>query len=237
MNKIISSLLCYSLIAPMVLQAQPSTLNKKYQRNPVFLVAESESSPSNSLCSETCTDPANALRISMSHTEGSGIGYDQGYTSLDAFINFSKFGNFYPFFDIRGHMSNDGHPSANGGFGVRYLPNSINAVFGINGFFDFRQARHSTFEQVGAGLEILGTQWKWTANGYLPIIQNTNITNVTFAEFSGHHALLYINRELALKGLESSLGRSLIHRGFYGLDLYLGGYIFEGHRGLRAKGG
>jgi len=186
---------------------------------------------------EICEPGPNSFRFSMAHREGKGIGYPQGYTSLDMFLMFSHTGNVYPFFDLRGHMSNDGKPAANFGFGIRYLPETVNAVFGINTFFDFKKARHSTYEQLGLGLEILGTQWSLQANGYLPIIKTSNIIDINFYEFQGHSALVHLQHEVAMKGGDVSLGRSLVHRGFFDLDAYLGGYYFQGNQGLKAPGG
>ncbi|MBM3208257.1 MAG: hypothetical protein FJZ57_06625, partial [Chlamydiae bacterium] len=294
MNKVFASLICYSIMLPMLLPAEQSTKSlqtkKKYSRSEISQSAKSKNSNENersdnssqlknkntnlviskntnennkekkstrnsrpvllvasdeqisidemeqSLKAE-CEPGPNSFRFSMSHTEGKGIGYNHGYTSLDMFFTFGSIHNFRPFFDIRGHMSNDGNPSANVGFGVRYLPNSINAIFGANAFFDFRQARHSTFEQLGAGFEILGTQWKMNANCYFPIIKTTNVIDTSFYKFSGHNALIHIQREIAMKGADANLGRSLIQRGHYNLDAYIGGYYFEGHRGLKAPGG
>jgi hypothetical protein len=215
--------------------------SKITKSSPVILAAANETekttTSSEEPTSKHCEPGPNSFRFSMSHREGKGIGYPQGYTSLDMFFAFSATEKAHPFFDIRGHMSNDGKPAANIGFGIRYLPDRTNAVFGINGFFDFRQARHSTFEQLGLGLEILGTQWGLHLNGYMPIIRTNNIVEVSFYKFSGHNALIHLENEVALKGADASLSRSLVHRGFFDLDAYLGGYFFQGKKQLTAPGG
>lgn len=211
------------------------------KKNPVLLTADAEPTVpqknSDSPALQDCEKGPNSFSFSFAHREGKGIGYPEGYTSLDMFFSFTSLGNVHPFFDIRGHMSNDGKPAANVGFGIRYLPDSVNAVFGLNTFFDFRQARHSTYEQMGVGLEILGTQWGFHANGYFPIIKTENVIGLHFYEFQGHNALVHLQREIALTGGDASIQRSLIHRGFFDLDAYLGGYYFQGHRDLKAPGG
>lgn len=289
MNKIVASLLCYSLTIPLLVNAvsSPTPSAKRYKRSdlaqssfddepkpsrrvperkkttaketkkspsaktaptkrtgsssrPQAMIAASddEELPLNPIePTEECEKGPNHFRFSTSHTENKGIGYNQGYTSLDMFFNWAPIYNMYPFFDLRGHVSNDGHPSANIGAGIRYLPNNLNVVLGLNVFYDFRKARHVSFQQIGCGIEILGTQWKFNANGYLPIIQSSFIRNREFDQFSGHQALLHINREIAMKGADANIGRSLIHRGFYTLDAYVGGYHFEGDRHLSATGG
>ncbi|MCX6990210.1 MAG: inverse autotransporter beta domain-containing protein [Chlamydiae bacterium] len=210
--------------------------------SPVILAAadqeeQTTASSAEEAPSKHCEPGPSSFRFSMAHREGKGIGYPQGYTSLDMFFAFSATEKAHPFFDIRGHMSNDGKPAANIGFGIRYLPDMTNAVFGINAFFDFRQARHSTFEQLGLGLEILGTQWSLHLNGYMPIIRTDNIVEVSFYKFSGNSALIHLENEVALTGADASLGRSLVHRGFFDLDAYLGGYFFQGKKQLTAPGG
>ena len=215
--------------------------SKVTKGSPVILASAEDTEKTTTSSEETpskhCEAGPNSFRFSLVHREGSGIGYPQGYTSLDMFFAFSATEKAHPFFDIRGHMTNDGKPAANVGFGIRYLPDMTNAVFGINAFFDFRQARHSTFEQLGLGLEILGTQWSLHVNGYMPIIRTDNIVEVNFYKFSGHNALIHLQNEVALKGVEGSLGRSLVHRGFFDLDAYLGGYFFQGKKELAAPGG
>lgn len=289
MNKIVASLLCYSLTIPLFVNAvsSPTPSAKRYKRSdlaqssfddepkpsrrvperkkttaketkkspsaktaptkrtgsssrPQAMIAASddEELPVNPIePTEECEKGPNHFRFSTSHTENKGIGYNQGYTSLDMFFNWAPIYNMYPFFDLRGHVSNDGHPSANIGAGIRYLPNNLNVVLGLNVFYDFRKARHVSFQQIGCGIEILGTQWKFNANGYLPIIQSSFIRNREFDQFSGHQALLHINREIAMKGADANIGRSLIHRGFYTLDAYVGGYYFQGDQNLNTTGG
>lgn len=225
---------------PASSQKRSSSSGRSNNRT-VLLTADAESSTSqknnDSPALQECEKEPNSFRFSFVHREGKGIGYPEGYTSLDMFFSFTSIGNVRPFFDIRGHMSNDGKPAANVGFGVRYLPDSINAIFGLNTFFDFRQARHSTYEQMGVGLEILGTQWGFHANGYFPLIKTENVIGLHFFEFQGHSAFVHLQREIALTGFDASIERSLVHRGFFDLDAYLGTYYFQGHRDLKAPGG
>ena len=207
--------------------------------SPVLLVAADEKKPAQkpALAAQDCGPGANAFRASISHKEGGGIGYPQGYTSLDLFFAFKGSENVRPFFDLRGHLTNDSKAAGNIGAGLRFIPDDINAVFGINGFFDIRRATYSTFEQIGAGFEVLGTQWSLNINGYFPIINTDNVYRTLFKKFQGHSAIVRIKHELALTGGEVIVGRSLIHRGFYDLDAYLGGYYFSGKMGLKAPGG
>lgn len=178
-----------------------------------------------------------SFRFALKHKEANGIGYDQGYSSLDGFFLFSSMGNWYPFFDVRAHLFNNGKPAANLGFGLRFLPDNVAAAFGINGFFDFKDTSHSTFEQVGAGIEILGTKWELRANGYLPIFTKNNLYNLGFYQFHNHHAIFRQSHEIAFKGFDVSLSRELAHKRNWDLSTTLDGYMFFADYHTKAVGG
>lgn len=178
-----------------------------------------------------------SFRFAFKHREANGIGYDQGYSSLDGFFLFSSVGNWYPFFDVRAHLFNSGRPAANLGLGLRYSPDSIRAIFGINSFFDFKSTSHSTFEQVGAGIEILGTKWEMRANGYLPIFSKNNLYNLDFYRFHDHHAIFRASHEIAFKGFDLSLTRFLLQKRKWDLSSTLDGYMFFADYDTRAAGG
>ena len=178
-----------------------------------------------------------SFRFAFKHREANGIGYDQGYSSLDGFFLFSSMGNWYPFFDVRAHLFNEGRPAANLGFGLRYSPDSVQAIFGINGFFDFKSTSHSTFEQAGAGIEILGTKWEMRANGYLPIFSKNNLYNLDFYQFHNHHAIFRASHEIAFKGYDLSLTRDLFQKKKWDLSTTLDGYMFFADYNTKAAGG
>ncbi len=186
---------------------------------------------------DTFPNDSSSFRFSATHREANGIGYDQGYTSLDGFFAFSSIGSWHPFFDFRAHLFNDGRPAANVGFGLRFLPKTLPAVFGINGFFDIKNTKHSTFEQSGIGIEILGTKWFMRANGYIPIFNKNHLYSIRFSEFKNHYAFFESNRELAFKGFDISVGRTLAKKKLWDLSSSLGGYMFFADYHKQAKGG
>ncbi len=178
-----------------------------------------------------------SFRFSASHREANGIGYDQGYTSFDMFCAFTSIQNWHPFFDIRLHLFNDWKAAANTGFGIRYQPDSVKAIFGLNGFFDFRHANHSTFEQLGGGLEILGSKWEGRANCYFPLFSRNNLYETVFIDFVENQALFSVKRELAFKGFDVSIGRKLLQKQHFSLSSTLAGYMFFADFNKEAKGG
>ena len=108
--------------------------------------------------------------IRLRHIESKGLGYNKGYSSLDAFLTYPKWsGDFLPFVDLRGHVFNDGKTAANAGWGFRYLSEPKKRVFGLNFYYDYRDASKKSYRQVSAGLEALGITWDFRMNGYLPV--------------------------------------------------------------------
>ena len=69
-----------------------------------------------------------SFRISAAQREGRGIGYNEGYSSIDGFFTFSNIRNFHPFFDARAHIFNNGKLAANAGFWSS-LPTSISTRY------------------------------------------------------------------------------------------------------------
>jgi hypothetical protein len=205
---------------------------KKEKTTPTQQTEEKDSE----LDSVCLANPA-SFRLSLKHIEANGIGYDQGYTSVDGFFAFTSIENWHPFFDIRGHMFNDGLPAANVGVGVRYQPNEAHMIFGVNGFFDFRRTHHSTFEQVGFGIEALGSLWEFRGNGYFPIINSNNLYEVGFTGFTGHEAVFDVKRELSFTGFDLSIERTFFKKQFFSLSGLLGGYMFFADYGKQASGG
>ncbi len=223
-----------------------SPVNKNSEVSPSVissptLASDSEFAPRISIEDEVepecdLTNPA-SFRLSVSHREANGIGYNEGYSSVDGFFAFTSIQNWHPFFDVRTHFFNDGKVAANAGFGIRYQPNTLHVLFGVNGFFDFRHTHHSTFEQAGFGVEALGSKWVARANGYFPIINKDNLYDVAFTGFSGHNAFFSVDREVAFKGADVSLGRTLFRRQYFSLSSTLGGYMFFAKYDKAAKGG
>lgn len=149
-----------------------------------------------SIAEETCLNPARYYRGAIRHIEKGGIGYDQGYTTLEFFLapDVNQLA-FKPFFDIRGHVFDNGKFAANAGFGIRAFKNC--RIFGANIYYDYRQTKEQHYNQVGLGLETLGVLWDFRANAYLPVgtkispfYDITTTSTAMFNTFQGHQALL-----------------------------------------------
>jgi hypothetical protein len=145
------------------------------------------------------------LRISVRHIEGKGIGYSEGYTTIETFFApIHHLDTWIPFLDLRAHIFNDGFPAINAGAGLRYAGNSI---WGINAYYDYRETSHSRYNQIALGLESLGKKWDYRINGYLPVgSKESSYYHFQFSHFTGHSMILSRQYEFALKGINAEVG-------------------------------
>lgn len=218
---------------------------KKYEAFPLFLssflllnlfgAAKAEGASQESAV--ICGKGPSHNRITVRHIEANGVGYNQGYSTLEGFFAVPKPWNnaWLPFLDVRGHIFNNGKPAVNAGLGVRYLDSRI---WGVNAFYDYRNTKHQHYNQVSIGFESLGEIWDFRLNGYLPIGDKNSsfIGDAKFDKFEGHYALLSRKYEFAMKGVNAEVGGHV--NSFKNVPLYFaaGPYWLEG-KGKVAWGG
>lgn len=159
--------------------------------------------------------------FTVRHTELDGIGYNQGYTSLDGFIDLAYSENFLSFADLRLHILNNGDLATNVGFGVRQKLDA-GWVWGANLFMDYRNQADFDFDshkfyQAGFGLEFFIHEWDIRFNAYLPTGQSY-AEDVHFHSFQGRNLRTLIRTALAMPGAELDIGRSL--GGWKKVDFY-----------------
>lgn len=152
-------------------------------------------SATSSFAEEACLNGAGHYRVAVRHIESGGIGYNQGYTTLKAFLapDPSRL-SLMPFVDFRGHVFDDGKFAANAGLGIRALADC--RVYGANLYYDYRNTKQQHYNQIGLGFETLGVRWDFRANGYLPVgskkssFYDSSTTSVSvFDSFQGNQAL------------------------------------------------
>ena len=157
--------------------------------------------------SNPCKWTANTQRISLRHIEPGGIGYNQGYSSLDGFFSLRDFSQevVLPFLDFRFHVFNDGKLAGNAGVGVRYLKNQ--RIWGANSYYDIRQGQGQVYNQIALGLESLGAIWDFRLNGYLPVgSKRSPFLSTNFDTFSGHSMILKRRYAFAMGGFNGEIG-------------------------------
>ncbi len=147
------------------------------------------------------------MRITMRHIEPNGVGYTQGYTTLEGFFAPGCLyrGGWLPYLDLRGHIFDNGHLAANAGLGLRYL--GERRVWGVNAYYDYRNTHRLHCSQAAVGFEVLGEKWDVRLNGYLPVGKKVSRGfSPKFEHFSGHHLILSRKHEYALAGIDGEVG-------------------------------
>ena len=102
-------------------------------------------------------------------------------------------------------------------------------VWGINGYYDYRNTNHQHYNQVSLGLESLGRIWDFRINGYLPVGNKTSpFFHTQFDRFKGHEMIISRKREFAMKGANAEAGFHV--NTFKNVPLYFAGgpYYLEG---------
>ena len=184
-----------------------------------------------------CADGKRHYRTTIRHIESGGIGYKDGYTTLEAFLaSDPNQWTVTPFLDARGHIFNNGKWAVNAGAGLRALWK--NRAYGVNAYYDYRNTNHFHSNQVGVGLETLGELFDFRINGYLPVGAKTSEPYATtFKAFSDHYLLLSQKYQSAMKGADAEFG---FHFGkSQSFDFYAaaGPYFFIGKRDPATWGG
>lgn len=202
-------------------------------------------SPSILFCfNETCEEETwctlqspRTQRVECKHIEANGIGYSQGYSTLEGFftIPYTLDGCWVPFLDARIHIFNDGEPAVNGGVGVRYLTDS--KVWGFNTYYDYRKTHRFHYNQIGFGFENLGKTWDYRINAYFPVgDKESRSFHNHFKQFKHHSIILSGKKEIAMKGVNAEVAAHAFTKENYDLYVAAGPYYFE-QEGKTAFGG
>ncbi|MGE5196229.1 MAG: inverse autotransporter beta domain-containing protein [Anaerolineae bacterium] len=187
--------------------------------------------------SKACPSSQKHYRTTIRHIEGGGIGYNKGYTTLEAFLAPDP-GKWpvMPFLDARGHLFDDGKWATNAGVGFRAILGS--RAYGFNTYYDYRNTHRWHYNQIGIGLETLGTLWDIRINGYLPVGKKISAPYHTkFADFSGHHMILSQKRQFAMKGADAELGFHFGKTQLFDFYAAAGPYYYKGPLNHNAWGG
>lgn len=195
--------------------------------------AKKESSPS----TWNCQNIARPNFVSLGHREGKGIGYTRGYSSADLFLSYTTERLFTPFLDLRSHYFWQDKWASNAGFGMREASNSLGVVIGINVFYDYRQARHAHFNQVGAGLEVLGEHWDVRVNGYIPVSKRRKTFSERYSVASDGTTYRTTKTEYDFVGGDIEIGRVMLKWKTIHAKITGGAYYLSGLFGKEAIGG
>lgn len=180
-----------------------------------------------------------SMRTEIRHIENKGVGYNTGYTTLELFIAPCPYRwSVMPFLDLRGHVFDNGRFASNAGFGIRKLFDR--RAYGLNAYWDYRDTRRGHYNQVGVGLETLGTFWDLRLNGYLPVGDKTSSpyhikkrSTVEFETFSGNSAIIRQNtrtlskQEYAMRGVDAEAAFHVLKYDNFDLVPAIGPYYYQ----------
>ncbi len=186
---------------------------------------------------EPCPNGKAHYRAAVRHIEGGGIGYSQGYTTIETFLapDPSQW-MLMPFLDVRGHIFDSGKWAANAGVGVRGILGY--RTYGLNTYYDYRNTKKEHYNQMGVGLETLGRSWDFRINGYLPVGKKiTSPYDTGFDQFSGHHMLLSQKYQFAMKGADAEVGFHFGKSRLFDFYAAAGPYYYIGEIGDNTWGG
>ncbi len=194
------------------------------------------SSPPMLAQTEAASETADNLRIKprlgIGHTS-SGGGFD-GFTRLEGFVPLLQTpGKNLTFLEGRFFLDND-DANLGGNLILGYRTYSVHShrIWGGYMSYDNRHTGHNTFNQLGLGIESLGTVWDFRVNGYLPIgdtRQGVGDTGVRDIFFRRNFLILEQgqNKEAAMGGWDAEVGAKLARigtdgdlRGYGGLYWY-----------------
>ncbi|MEX2287695.1 MAG: hypothetical protein WD648_11440 [Planctomycetaceae bacterium] len=179
---------------------------------------------------------------------GEGLGWNEGHTSVSAFVpwDFNSSNNLF-FLDLRGYAthSRDGGMGdgggANVGFGSRNYFGSIDRIFGVSGWFDVDAGHENTFTQAGVSFESVGKWVDVRANGYFIL---GDPSDTLFSGFVGDpffrvNQIMLLQRditEIQYGGWDAEVGGPVPYFGGSGLSAFVGGYILWSPDGETAPG-
>lgn len=166
-------------------------------------------------------------RFGIAYEAGDGIGFDDGFTTLEFFTPIR--GDLVwemVFGDARVFMHNDATVGANFGLGYRFYSLEQNRIWGVNAYYDYRQTDDNDFSQLGIGVESLGPIVDFRANAYIPDVDD--VVGPVPGLFVEH--LLITNRdEIAMSGGDAEVGLCLFDFDQVQGRVFGGGYYFYGH--------
>ncbi len=161
-----------------------------------------------------------SCRFTVGTRQGKGIGYDEGYSSLDGFLTPNWTKPFQPFLDGRMHLFNNSRFAGNLGMGARLMALD-NWAFGINGYYDARSEKALSPHQMGLGLEMLGYNVDFRFNAYFTVAETERRGPTRLIGFEGNTAIVSRRLSAAYSAMNAEVGFP-IGGYFQPINLYIG---------------
>ncbi len=135
------------------------------------------------------------------------------------------------FANVRGRFDDHDSREGNAGLGLRHMLSSGWNV-GVYGYYDRRRTDYDNyFNQATFGGELLGRDWDFRGNVYLPFGERVKVMDsLNTAEISGASVVFHGGEERALRGFDGEIGWRVPIFDVESdkvLRLYAGGYRFD----------
>lgn len=175
--------------------------------------------------------------VALRHSEGEGIGYTQGYSTMEAFfINSFKEDQLAAILDFRIHYLNNNTLATNTGIGYRYATENKD-VFGINFFYDSRKIHNApTFHELSLSLEWLGFL-DFRLSGYLPVGKKKHFSHKCRKDYPGNYWITNKEYTKSYTSLFFDIGYRIKQLENFSLYGSLGQYYLELDNCNRGYGG
>ena len=183
-------------------------------------------------------------RLAYSGGYGDGLGWQDGYSSIGAWIplGFSDDNGLF-YVDARGFLAHNQGGGGNFTAGARYYMPEIDRFFGVYGGFDIDAGNtdNQSFYRAAVGVESIGRYVTWRLNGYIPLgDQNQTIFNgVVGSPFFQGNNIVFLNRDITrfqYGGFDGEVGGPLPFLGNYGVQGFVGGYYLTSNGDRDAPG-
>ena len=214
--------------APVVQEAPaPAPTNHQEAVVPVATEIEKPAAPV-ATNNDSCLSPFHVMHVDVRHTESKGVGYKDGYTTLEGFGIYDHNPYFMPFLDLRGHVFNDGRLAGNIGLGERTVIPSINHIFGLYLYYDVRQEDHGlTVNQLSPGIEMLGKRMEYRINAYFPVGDaESHRYQYKFNRFQGNRIIVQNKKKFAMTGVDGEVGAHITQTTRHDFYFGIGPYYF-----------
>lgn len=178
------------------------------------------------------TGSAFTPRLQTSSGIGDGLGWDDGYTSIGAWVPLGiNSEDMLLYLDARGFASHTESGGGNFTLGYRYYLPGFDRFVGVYGAYDIDagNTESQTFNQFAVGAESVGRFLTYRVNGYIPI-GDTNkdvASGIVGDPFFRGYNIFALDREITRHqygGFDAEVGGPLPLVGKYGMSGFLGGY-------------
>lgn len=182
--------------------------------------------PEAECCVDNCQFCYHPVRLSLSGYVGEGMGHDTRRASASFFYS-QPVKSIHPFLDLRAHYLSHHRWASNAGLGVRWEDACANRIWGANLYYDYREHRVGDFNQVGVGLESLGSCFDFRFNFYYPVGKKKQSHTKVFNDFIGPFEMTCREKVIAKRGASAEFGLPLYRCGCMQLYTALGAYYYR----------